>query len=290
MILAESIEALCSQVTAWRSRGERIALVPTMGNLHEGHLALVERARREADRTLASIFLNPLQFDAGEDFEGYPHTPEEDAKQLREAGVDLLFTPPVNEVYPRPRTEQTRVDVQGLSGILCGASRPGHFVGVATVVCKLFNMVLPDVALFGTKDYQQLIVIRRMVEDLCMPIEIIGVPTVREKDGLARSSRNGYLTPEERTRAPALYRALQGAASAIHAGSTDYAGIERQAGRTLEQAGFRPDYFCVRRACDLAAPAAEDRELVILGAASLGKARLIDNLAVVSRKSEDLFQ
>jgi pantoate--beta-alanine ligase len=195
-------------------------------------------------------------------------------------GPDLLFAPPVEVMYPKPASEQTRVEVPGLSGLLCGACRPGHFVGVATVVCKLFNMVQPDIALFGNKDFQQLMVIRRMVEDLAMPVKIVGVETMRESDGLAMSSRNGYLTPEERATAPVLYRVLGGMAEKLRDGSDDYAGLEAQAARELDENGFRTDYVAVRRAADLLEPAPGEPELVILGAANLGKARLIDNIEV----------
>jgi len=280
MQTVETIPQLRKQIAAWRQAGERIALVPTMGNLHVGHLELVRQARQQADRVVVSIFVNPLQFGAGEDFDGYPRTLEADAAQLEQADADLLFAPPVDEVYPRPQAEQATVTVPGLSDILCGASRPGHFSGVATVVCKLFNMVQPDLALFGEKDFQQLLVIRRMTEDLCLPVEIWGVPTVREADGLARSSRNGYLTSEERGRAPALYRILCEAAQRIQAGEGDYATLETAANEKLKAAGFGPDYFSIRRASDLALPEVGEKDLVILVAAQLGKARLIDNLRV----------
>jgi len=280
MQTVETIPQLRKQITAWRQAGERIALVPTMGNLHVGHLELVQQARQQADRVVVSIFVNPLQFGAGEDFDSYPRTLEADAAQLEQANADLLFAPPVDEVYPRPQTEQATVTVPGLSDILCGASRPGHFSGVATVVCKLFNMVQPDLALFGEKDFQQLLVIRRMTEDLCLPVEIQGVPTVREVDGLARSSRNGYLTSEERIRAPALYRVLCETAEAMRLGDSDYARLEAAANEQLATAGFGPDYFSIRRASDLGLPEAGEKDLVILAAAQLGKARLIDNLRV----------
>ena len=280
MQIVESIDDLRWQIAAWRHAGERIALVPTMGNLHAGHLELVNQGRQQAERVVVSIFVNPLQFGAGEDFSSYPRTLSEDAAQLKQTGVDLLFAPSVEAVYPRPQEEQARVTVPGLSDMLCGASRPGHFMGVATVVCKLFNMVQPDLALFGEKDFQQLLVIRRMVEDLCLPVEIQGVPTVREEDGLARSSRNGYLTPEERSKAPVLYRILNETAQAIRAGDADYERLEAAANEKLESAGFGPDYFSIRRASDLAQPKVVDGDLVILAAAYLGRARLIDNLRV----------
>lgn len=265
---------------ALRAAGERVAFVPTMGNLHAGHLELVRQARRLADSVIVSIFVNPLQFGPAEDYASYPRTLARDSALLEGVGADLLFVPAVAEMYPRPPSEQTRVEVPGLSDLLCGASRPGHFVGVATVVCKLFNLVQPEVALFGEKDFQQLAVIRRMVEDLCLPVEIVGVPTVRESDGLAMSSRNGYLEPGERARAPALYRALREAAAAIAAGGVDLEGEEGRAAAAIDAAGLRTDYVSVRRATDLAPAGPGDDDLVILAAAHLGRARLIDNLRV----------
>lgn len=277
MITLNTIVDLRRQVRQWRSEGERIALVPTMGNLHAGHLTLVRAALEMADRVVVSIFVNPLQFGAGEDFDSYPRTMQQDAAALTETGADLLFAPAVDEVYTRPQALQTRVEVPGLSDILCGASRPGHFVGVATVVCKLFNMVQPDIALFGQKDYQQLLVIRHMAEDLCIPVEIIGVQTVREEDGLAMSSRNGYLTAGERSQAPELYRIMLATAAAIESGQRDYAKLEAEARQALEKAGFGPDYYSIRRAGDLAEPTGVEDSLIILAAAYLGRARLIDN-------------
>ena len=258
---------------------ERIAFVPTMGNLHEGHLSLVRRARELAERVIVSIFVNPLQFGAGEDLANYPRTLSRDSEMLAAEGVDWLFAPGVDVMYPRPQAEQTRVMVPGISDILRGASRPGHFEGVATVVCKLFNLVRPDIALFGQKDYQQLMVIRRMVEDLAMPVQVVGVPTVREADGLAMSSRNGYMTPEERALAPALYRVLCDTAEGLRQGG-DPAGLQRHAAEAINAAGLRTDYVVIRRQADLAEPEAGDTQLVILAAAFLGKARLIDNLEV----------
>mgnify|MGYP003574366423 CR=1 FL=1 len=262
---------------AWRARQERIALVPTMGNLHAGHLGLVARARELGGRVVVTLFVNPLQFSPGEDFAAYPRTFEEDQHQLRQAHVDLLFAPAVDEVYPQGPESQTRVEVPGLSDVLCGASRPGHFVGVATLVCKLFNMVQPHWAVFGEKDLQQLLVIRRMVVDLCFPIRIVGVATVREADGLALSSRNAYLSPAERRRAPVLFQSLRQAAEAYQAG-TGVSEVERSGSESLRAAGFLPDYFRVCRSADLGAAVPQDRDLVVLAAAYLGKARLIDNL------------
>jgi len=275
-----SIKQLRQQVAAWRMAGERIALVPTMGNLHAGHLELVKQAQQRADRVVVSIFVNPMQFGAGEDFGSYPRTLEQDATQLEVVKTDLLFTPSVEEIYPHGQEQQTTVTVPGLSDILCGASRPGHFAGVATVVCKLFNMAQTDLALFGTKDFQQLLVIRRMAEDLCIPIEIVGVPTVRETDGLARSSRNGYLTASERSLAPALYRILCETSAAIAKGNRGFMALELEAKQALEVAGFKPDYYSIRNAANLAEPSGDENELVILAAAYLGRARLIDNLVV----------
>lgn len=273
------IPSLRAQIARWRAEGERVALVPTMGNLHAGHLRLIGEARHHAQRVVASIFVNPLQFGPGEDFAAYPRTLAEDREQLGAGGCDLLFAPGVETLYPHGQEGHTRVEVPGLSDVLCGASRPGHFVGVATVVCKLLNLVQPDVALFGEKDYQQLLVIRRMVEDLALPVEIVGVPTVRESDGLAMSSRNAYLTPEERAQAPALYRALCAAAQSVREGG-EVASVERAACAALAAAGLEPDYVRVCAARTLAAPVPEDRERVILAAARLGRARLIDNLKV----------
>jgi pantoate--beta-alanine ligase len=272
------VERLRQSIGSWRRAGEKIALVPTMGNLHEGHLALVDAAKDRCDRTVVSIFVNPMQFGEGEDFESYPRTLEEDKQKLQQAGVDLLFAPSASTVYPQGNQAQTRVEVPKISDILCGASRPGHFVGVATIVCKLFNYVQPDIAVFGEKDYQQLMVIRRMVTDLAIPVEIIGLPTVREADGLAKSSRNGYLTPEERNRAPKLYETLMITARSLKDGERNYALLEENGIDLLRSAGFQPDYFTIRKADDLTLPAQGEQDLVILVAAYLGTTRLIDNL------------
>jgi pantoate--beta-alanine ligase len=277
--LIELVRELRARVSGWRRSGLRIGLVPTMGNLHDGHLTLVREARALADRVVVTLFVNPLQFGAGEDFAAYPRTMGRDRALLEGEGADVLFAPSVEAVYPRGQVAQTRVEVPEISDILCGASRPGHFVGVATVVCKLFNLVQPDIALFGEKDYQQLLVIRRMTEDLCMALEIRGVPTMREADGLAMSSRNGYLSPDERARAPALYRALTEAGRRLCDGMAA-AEAERLACEAMVEADLRPDYVSVRRADDLAPPAESDRDLVVLAAAYLGRARLIDNLRV----------
>lgn len=282
MLVIEDIAALRAQAKAWHGDGQRVALVPTMGNLHAGHLSLVRAARAQAERTLVSVFVNPLQFGAGEDLGSYPRTLEQDRALLEAEGVDLLFVPAAGALYPRGSEGQTRVEVPGLSDILCGASRPGHFVGVATVVCKLFNMVQPDLAMFGEKDFQQLLMIGRMTEDLNLPVGIVGVATVREPDGLALSSRNGYLTTAERGLAPALYRSLARAGESLQDGA-EVAEVELSGFAALAAAGLKPEYFSVRRAADLGAPGKRDADLVVLAAASLGRARLIDNLRVSRR-------
>mgnify|MGYP000159201731 CR=1 FL=1 len=275
----ETIAEVRAQVRAWKAEGLRVGFVPTMGNLHVGHLKLVEAAREHCDRTVASIFVNPTQFGPGEDYESYPRTLDADLRQLEEKSTDLVFAPPVEEMYPggEPRTW---VNVEGLDQYLCGASRPGHFRGVATVVTKLFNIVAPDLAAFGEKDYQQLAIIRRMVRDLCMPVEILGVPTERESDGLAVSSRNGYLSESERSLAPELYHHLLQARDAIQAGERNYPELCRTMSRALEERGFTVDYFDVVNAETLAPAGPDDRQLVIAAAAWLGKPRLIDNMAL----------
>ncbi|MCP5359004.1 MAG: pantoate--beta-alanine ligase [Pseudomonadales bacterium] len=267
-----------------RQRGQRIALVPTMGNLHEGHLALITEARKHASFVVCTIFVNPMQFGPTEDLDAYPRTLEQDIARLEAAGCHALFTPSVAEMYPLGHQQHTVVSVPGLSEGYCGASRPGHFDGVATVVCKLFNLVQPDTAVFGLKDYQQFLVIRRMVADLCLPIALVGVPTQREPSGLALSSRNGYLSAEEKARAATLVRSLREAASALQSG-TAVAVVEAQASRTLQEAGFRPDYFSVCHAQTLAPATAQDDDLVILAAAWMGKTRLIDNLTLSRHKA-----
>jgi pantoate--beta-alanine ligase len=265
-------------VAAWRRNGERIAFVPTMGNLHAGHGSLVGRASELADRVIVSIFVNPLQFGPNEDFAAYPRTPDEDRRVLESLQVDLLFAPEVADIYPRGQESTARVHVPMIEDILCGAFRPGHFMGVATVVTKLLNIVQPDVAVFGEKDYQQLLIIRRATLDLCMPIAIVGVPTTREPDGLAMSSRNRYLSAQERAAAPAIYAELERARAAIESGANDFAALARRAAEALQKAGFRPDYFEIRDAATLDEPSAQSRELVVLTAARMGRARLIDNV------------
>ncbi len=278
MFVARTIPELRRRLREWRRAGGRLALVPTMGNLHAGHMALVARARELAQRVVVTIFVNPTQFGPGEDYSSYPRTPERDAVMLEQAGTDLLFLPEAEEIYPSGLRDGAAVEVPVVSEGLCGEARPGHFRGVATVVTKLFNCVQPDVSLFGEKDYQQLLVIRKMVRDLCMPLEIVAVPTVREPDGLALSSRNAYLTPEERERAPLLYRTLVEGRDRILAGERNFGELAARAREKLLGAGFEPHYWEVRAAGDLGVPQQGERCLVILGAASLGGARLIDNI------------
>ncbi|HEY6450996.1 MAG TPA: pantoate--beta-alanine ligase [Steroidobacteraceae bacterium] len=278
-----TIEAVRAQVSAWRAAGLRIGFVPTMGNLHAGHASLLAAARARSERVVASVFVNPLQFGPNEDFARYPRTPVEDERLLGEIRCDLLFMPSVEEIFPGGGTQATLVRVRGLSDILCGQFRPGHFDGVATVVAKLFGIVAPDAAVFGEKDYQQFMVIRRMALDLALPVEVVGAATVRADDGLALSSRNRYLTVEERARAPAIHQALQAAVRALAAGDRNFAELERAGLLGLERAGMRPDYFTILSAQDLSPPGADATELVVLTAARLGHSRLIDNLRVKVR-------
>ncbi len=258
--------------------GATVALVPTMGNLHVGHATLIDRARETADFVIVSVFVNPTQFVPGEDYEKYPRTLARDRELAGVHEADAVFAPTPGEMYPQGSGDAVAVEVPGISDVLCGASRPGHFRGVAGVVARLFNLVGPEYALFGEKDYQQLLVIRRMTAGLFFPIVIIGVPTVRESDGLALSSRNQYLAPAEREQAPALYRALVAAAKALTAGAESVA-VEAEGAAALHAAGFRTDYFAVRDAATLAA-SASGRERVVLAAAWLGDTRLIDNIRV----------
>ena len=281
MQVSRSIAGVRRLVAAWRAAGERITFVPTMGNLHAGHISLIELAAQHGDRFVASLFVNPMQFGPNEDFNHYPRTPGRDQTMLEAAGCDLMFMPEVAEIYPNGHEFATRVEVPTLSDLLCGEFRPGHFQGVATIVAKLLNIVMPDVAVFGQKDFQQLTVIRHMAADLCMPVEIIGAPTVREPDGLAMSSRNQYLTDEERQRAPAIYRAMQEAANALRDGQRDLRALEARGLDALVSTGFKVEYFAIRRCNDLLNPGPADRELVVLVAARIGKARLIDNQTVV---------
>jgi pantoate--beta-alanine ligase len=278
----ERIRDVREQVRAWRAAGLTIGFVPTMGSLHLGHMSLLSAARFRADRVIASVFVNPLQFGPGEDFERYPRTPEDDTRLLSEAGCDVLFLPGVEEIYPQGRESATRVTVKPLSEILEGALRPGHFDGVATIVAKLFGIVQADLAVFGEKDYQQLAIVRRLVADLEIPVEIVGAPTVRSPDGLAMSSRNRYLSDAERALAPRIFATLKAAAERINAGERDYAELSAWGIAQLRAAQMQPDYFEVRDAQTLLAPGPDSRELVVLTAARLGRARLIDNLRVSS--------
>jgi len=278
MNTVKTVRELRAAVARARSEGKRIGLVPTMGNLHSGHAALVTKAAQRADFVVATIFVNPMQFGPNEDLATYPRTLAADQECLLEAGCHLLFTPNVEEMYPHGMADQTTVSVPVISEGLCGASRPGHFDGVSTVVSKLFNMVQPDLAIFGEKDFQQLAVIRALVRDLNMPIQIIGEPTVRAEDGLALSSRNGYLTADERAIAPQLYRVIQAIGSAINSGDKDFSALLDAGKAQLQAAGLRPDYLEVREATSLRPATAQDDDLVILAAAFLGKTRLIDNL------------
>ncbi|WP_455222339.1 pantoate--beta-alanine ligase [Kaarinaea lacus] len=290
MLVIELVQSLRQQIRAWRMRGRLIAFVPTMGNLHQGHLHLVEIAKQQADKVVVSIFVNPLQFAPGTDFETYPRTMQQDIEHLQNLDVDLLFRPSESVIYPQGMEESTKVIVPGLSDLLCGAFRPGHFAGVTTVVAKLFNLVKPDVAIFGEKDYQQLLIIRRMTEDICFPIKIVGVETVRESNGLAMSSRNQYLSETERDAAASLYSALTDVANRVRervaradSKPGNFHDIEQQAMQQLQAQGFRPEYLKVCFADDLsdATPdAANSREIRVLVAAWLGKARLIDNVPV----------
>jgi len=278
MQVVSSVEELREQLADWRHAGDHIALVPTMGNLHEGHLSLVKLAREHAERVVVSIFVNPTQFAGGEDFDEYPRTPERDTRRLKLARVDLIFVPDVETMYPFGIDNATSVTVPALTEELCGSFRPGHFDGVTAVVSRLFSLVQPDVAVFGQKDYQQQIIIRRMTADLGFPIEIITAPTVREDDGLAKSSRNQYLSEEERAMAPILYTTISRVADAIVAGKRDYAALEKKAIAELQKAGLKPEYVSVRKAGDLGEPDEAARRLVVLAAARLGEARLIDNV------------
>ena len=278
MLVVDRIITLREQLSSWRQSGQSIVLVPTMGNLHKGHLSLVEKAKTAADRIVVTIFVNPTQFVAGEDFASYPRTIDQDRDMLATADTDILFHPAAEEIYPDNLAQQTMVIIPPLDNIFCGKSRPGHFSGVATVITKLFNIIQPDVAVFGEKDYQQLLVIKQLVRDLCISTRIIESPTVRERDGLAMSSRNNYLNAEERKIAPVLFQILSRMKSEIVNGNIDYAEIERQAQNDLNQAGFATEYVAIRSAENLMEAGTGD--LVILAAACLGKARLIDNVVI----------
>ncbi|WP_042148092.1 MULTISPECIES: pantoate--beta-alanine ligase [unclassified Pseudoalteromonas] len=274
------ISALRQQIKAWKQSGLTVAFVPTMGNLHQGHFSLIEKAKTLADKVVASIFVNPMQFGANEDLDSYPRTLEQDQQGLQALGTDLLFTPTPDIIYPKGLDAQSFVEVPGVSEGHCAGTRPDHFRGVSTVVCKLFNLVQPDIACFGEKDFQQLQVIRTMVEDLSMPIDIIGVSTKREESGLAKSSRNGYLTSQQQDVAKVLYACLQHSQKALQSGERDYSSIIQSAKNTLSKAGLKPDYFNICNKVDLKEAKADCKSFVILAAAFLGSVRLIDNIQV----------
>lgn len=285
MQIFHTIHGLHDALRRERQADRRIAFVPTMGNLHEGHLQLVRLAREQADVVVASIFVNPLQFGLNEDWEKYPRTIEADSRKLEGEGCDYLFNPDETEMYPNGMAEQTRVVVPTMTDILCGASRPGHFEGVTTVVSKLFHIVQPDAAIFGIKDFQQLAVIRRMVEDQCFPIELVAAPIAREADGLAMSSRNSYLLPGERPKVNCLYQALYWTREQIESGRSDFLALEEEAAARIRALGFRVDYLSVRNSRTLGLAAQDDREITILGAMYTSGARLIDNVSLVLEPS-----
>ncbi|EFB2840577.1 MULTISPECIES: pantoate--beta-alanine ligase [Escherichia] len=280
MLIIETLPLLRQQIRRLRMEGKRVALVPTMGNLHDGHMKLVDEAKARADVVVVSIFVNPMQFDRPEDLARYPRTLQEDCEKLNKRKVDLVFAPSVKEIYPNGTETHTYVDVPGLSTMLEGASRPGHFRGVSTIVSKLFNLVQPDIACFGEKDFQQLALIRKMVADMGFDIEIVGVPIMRAKDGLALSSRNGYLTAEQRKIAPGLYKVLSSITDKLQAGERDLDEIIAIAGQELNEKGFRADDIQIRDADTLLEVTENSKRAVILVAAWLGDARLIDNKMV----------
>ena len=280
MLIIETLPMLRREVRRWRQDGKRIALVPTMGNLHDGHMTLVDEARERADIVVVSIFVNPMQFERADDLARYPRTLQEDCEKLNRRGVDLVFSPAANDVYPQGLGEQTFVDVPGLSTLLEGASRPGHFRGVATIVSKLFNLVQPDLACFGEKDYQQLALIRKMVADMGYDIEIVGVPTVRAKDGLALSSRNGYLTADERKIAPVVSKVMKSIADKLSQGERHVETLIADAEAALSEQGLQADGLAIVDAGTLLPLNVDSQRAVILMAAWLGKARLIDNQQV----------
>ncbi|MGM7166504.1 pantoate--beta-alanine ligase [Escherichia coli] len=280
MLIIETLPLLRQQIRRLRMEGKRVALVPTMGNLHDGHMKLVDEAKARADVVVVSIFVNPMQFDRPEDLARYPRTLQEDCEKLNKRKVDLVFAPSVKEIYPNGTETHTYVDVPGLSTMLEGASRPGHFRGVSTIVSKLFNLVQPDIACFGEKDFQQLALIRKMVADMGFDIEIVGVPIMRAKDGLALSSRNGYLTAEQRKIAPGLYKVLSSIADKLQAGERDLDEIIAIAGQELNEKGFRSDDIQIRDADTLLEVSENSKRAVILVAAWLGDTRLIDNKLV----------
>ena len=275
-----SIEGIRDYVKTVKAAGKTVALVPTMGNLHGGHLTLVTKAQRLADVVIVSIYVNQMQFGPNEDYHSYPRTMAQDEALLEEHNVDMVFAPTSHIIYPEGLDHHTEIKVEALDGMHCGKSRPDFFTGIATVVTKLFNIVQPDMAVFGEKDFQQLCIIRKMVKDLCLPVEIVGAPIARAESGLALSSRNGYLSPEELEQASLLNKELQKAKAAIEAGCVNYDILQRDAIACLAENGFQPDYFNIIRRSDLHPAGPDDKELVILAAAGLGKARLIDNIQI----------
>jgi pantoate--beta-alanine ligase len=280
MILATTRQELREQLDNWRQHGDRIALVPTMGNLHAGHLSLVELAREQAERVVVSIFVNPTQFGDDEDYNQYPRTLELDTRRLKKPAADLIFVPEVETVYPFGVKDATTISVPRITENFCGANRPGHFDGVTSVVARLFALIQPDVAIFGQKDYQQQLVIRHMSQDLNLPVKIITGETIREKDGLALSSRNQYLSEEDRARAATLFKVLLAAGAELQNGQRNFEELEVKSAATLSDAGFAVDYFSIRRALNLEIPDRDCDELVVLAAARLGPARLIDNIVI----------
>ena len=280
MKIIEDKHELQEELAEWRHAREHVAIVPTMGNLHFGHTSLVNVAKEHAERVVVTVFVNPTQFGEGEDFETYPRTFDKDTRRLKTVTADVLFAPSVETVYPFGLDNATAVTVPGLTENFCGSFRPGHFDGVTSVVARLFALVQPDVAVFGQKDYQQQLVIRRMVEDLNLPVTILTAATIREDDGLAMSSRNAYLSDDERKKAPALHQVLADVERQLRDGVDDFNALEQQARNELERVGFLPEYIAVRRAADLGPPEERCRELVVLAAANLGQARLIDNVLV----------
>ncbi len=280
MQIFHTIQGLRERLDAERQQGKTIGFVPTMGNLHDAHIELVKQAQQTNDVVVCSIFVNGLQFGLNEDWDKYPRTFEADCARLREAGCDVLFHPDDKEMYPNGLDSQTKVICPALTDVLCGASRPGHFEGVTTVVTKLFNIVQPHEAIFGAKDFQQLAVVRRMVEDLCIPVKITAAPIHRDEDGLAMSSRNGYLTPSERPRANQLYKSLSWIVSKIEAENRDFSALEAEAKQQIEAAGFKTDYISICNSKTLEPAAVDDSEITVLGAMYTSAARLIDNISV----------
>lgn len=280
MEIIQDKQTLQELLEGWRHHNDHVALVPTMGNLHDGHLSLVDLAREHAERVIVTVYVNPTQFGEEEDIDEYPRTMERDTRRLKKIGADVLFAPDDDTIYPFGIEEATVVSVPGLTQNFCGASRPGHFDGVTSVIARLFALMQPDVAVFGQKDYQQQLIIRHMTEDLSLPIRIITAPTVREDDGLAKSSRNQYLSDEERTVAPKLFQVLDAIGHDLQNGKRDFEELEKRAAKELKAASFQPEYVAVRRAQNLAPPDRDCDEIVVLAAAVLGKARLIDNVVV----------